>query len=134
MNKFIFIILLVIILIVIYFLTKLIINKNQELFQTEQESNQNSNQNLETQQYTLFIFFSLIVLCLFCSVIYYFSTNTPISELIQKKQLEQLATSNTSDSSKPYIIIVQPSIVPVNQTQPNSSNVVYPYNIVNSNT
>lgn len=125
-----------IILVVIYcFNCSYIFNKfNKELFQSEQETNTNTeqnnyeltNDNIESDESelipnSLFIILSIIVLCMCCSVMYYFNTNTSVQELIQKKQLmvEQSILSNTSDSSKPYIIIVQPSIVPINQTQPN---------------
>lgn len=111
MNKYVFFIIIIIILVIIYYIknTNIIQYKNNEPFE-----NTNTNTNEETP-YMFFVIFSLIVICLLCSVIYYFNTNTPISELIQKKQSEQLGQlglSNSSDSSKPYIIIVQPSIVP----------------------
>lgn len=131
MNKYILLVVLIIILVVIYYFTHINTNNyiSKELFESEQEFNPNNETNQDSSQYTLFIIFSVIVLCLMCSIIYYFNTNIPISELIQKKQLEQTSLTNTSDSSKPYIIIVQPSIIPVNQTQPFSQ--YYPSNMTN---
>lgn len=140
MNKFIFIFVLIIILAIIYYFTHINNYANKELFESEQELNQNDEIEQDSSSYSLFIIFSVIVLCMCCSVIYYFNTNTPIPELLLKKQLEQISLTNTSgltntsDSSKPYIIIVQPSIVPVNQSQPfsaNPSNMSYPSNISN---
>ncbi len=151
MNKYIFIIISIIILIIIYYITNINNCKKKELFKSEselvsgQQTNPNSNndsidQDQEVTPYSLFIILGIIVMCLLCSVIYYFNTNIPIPELLQKKQLDLLEKTgqtnqlghfglpNTSDSSKPYIIIVQPSIVPVNQTLPTTSN---PLNITN---
>jgi uncharacterized protein YpmB len=134
MNKYIFIIISIIILTIIYYITNINNCKKKELFESEQESNTNNDGEQEITPYSLLIILGIIIMCLLCSVIYYFNTNTPIPELIQKKQLDllektsQLGLTNTSDSSKPYIIIVQPSIVPFNQTQPSLSN---PTNITN---
>ena len=142
MNKYILIIVLIIILVIICCVTYINNYKNKELFEVEQELNSNQ----ESPSYSIFIIFGVIVLCLLSLVIYYFNTVTPIPELIQKKQSEQLSLSNSSDSLKPYIIIVQPSIVPMpisnipvsnipvnqNLTQPDFSNSTNPITIPNN--
>jgi uncharacterized membrane protein len=135
----------VLILIIFYFFDHINIFSNKEQFESEQEINQDKELqeskespkldevNEETENssgddnasFNLYIYISIVLIILLCLVAYGLDQNMSISDQVQKKQMEHLNPMNLMETSKPYIIIVQPSILPVGTNPIYSPNPMY---------